>query len=65
LATVRPLIDEGTIKPMDAEAAARLINGATLNASLWIAAADDPRIVFAKAVEAFQYLATGLLQKER
>ena len=63
--TIQALIDEGTVRPMDAEAAARLINGAALNASLWIAAADDPRIVFAKAVEAFRYLAAGLLQKER
>lgn len=63
--TIQALIDEGTVKPMDAEAAARLVNGAALNASLWIAAADDPRIVFAKAVEAFRHLAAGLLQKER
>ncbi|MDR6632743.1 AcrR family transcriptional regulator [Phyllobacterium sp. 1468] len=62
--TIQALIDEGTVKPMDAEAAARLINGAALNASIWIAAADDPRIVFAKAVEAFGHLAAGLLQKE-
>ncbi|MEH2625870.1 AcrR family transcriptional regulator [Bradyrhizobium sp. AZCC 1719] len=63
--TIQALIDEGTVRPMDAEAAARLINGAALNASLWIAAADDPRAVFAKAVEAFRYLAVGLLQTER
>ena len=62
--TIQALIDEGTVKPMDAEAAARLVNGAALNASLWIAAADDPRIVFAKAVEAFRHLAAGLLHKE-
>jgi AcrR family transcriptional regulator len=63
--TIQALIDEGTVRPMDAEAAARLINGAALNASLWIAAADDPHAVFAKAVEAFRYLAVGLLQTER
>ncbi|KRR26646.1 TetR/AcrR family transcriptional regulator [Bradyrhizobium retamae] len=63
--TIQALIDEGTVTPMDAEAAARLINGAALNASLWIAAADDPHAVFAKAVEAFRYLAVGLLQTER
>jgi AcrR family transcriptional regulator len=63
--TIQALIDEGTVRPMDAEAAARLINGAALNASLWIAAADDPHTVFAKAVEAFRYLAVGLLQTER
>jgi AcrR family transcriptional regulator len=63
--TIQALIDEGTVRPMDAEAAARLINGAALNASLWIAAADDPHAVFAKAVEAFRYLVVGLLQTER
>jgi AcrR family transcriptional regulator len=63
--TIQALIDEGTVRPMDAEAAARLINGAALNASLWIAAADDPHAVLAKAVEAFRHLAVGLLQTER
>lgn len=62
--TIQALIDEGTVRPVDAEAAARLLNGAALNASLWIAAADDPHTVFAKAVEAFRHLATGLLQTE-
>ncbi|WP_315837893.1 TetR/AcrR family transcriptional regulator [Bradyrhizobium prioriisuperbiae] len=63
--TIQALIDEGTVKPMDAEAAARLLNGAALNASLWIAAADDPHAVLAKAVEAFRHLAVGLLQTEK
>jgi AcrR family transcriptional regulator len=62
--TVQALIDAGTVKPVDAEAAARLINGAALNAALWIAAADDPRAVLAKAVEAFRQLAAGLLRTE-
>ncbi|SOC25583.1 TetR family transcriptional regulator [Alloalcanivorax xenomutans] len=57
---VRELIDDGTLKPVDAEAAARLLNGAALNAALWIAAADDPRAVLKKAVDAFLELATGL-----
>jgi AcrR family transcriptional regulator len=62
--TLRALIDEGTVAPVDAEAAARLLNGAALNAALWIAAADDPHAVFAKAVEAFRHLAAGLLRTE-
>jgi hypothetical protein len=49
---------------MDAEAAARLTNGAALNAALWIAAADDPPAVLEKAVEAFRHLASGLLTKQ-
>jgi hypothetical protein len=48
---------------VDTEAAARLVNGAALNAALWIAASDDPKDVFPKAVEAFRYLAAGLLAK--
>ena len=59
---IQSLIDAGTVKDINAEAAARLINGAALNAALWIAAADDPHAVLAKAVEAFQNLATGLLK---
>jgi AcrR family transcriptional regulator len=62
--TIQALIDEGTVRAVDAEAAARLLNGAALNAALWIAAADDPHAVFAKAVEAFRRLAVGLLQTE-
>jgi len=60
--TIQALIDQGTVKPVDAEAAARLLNGAALNAALWIAAAEDPHAVFAKAVEAFRQLVAGLLQ---
>ena len=58
--TIEALIKSGTVKPMDAEAAARLVNGAALNAALWIAAADDPKAVFPKAVDAFRNLVTGL-----
>ena len=61
LRKVEQLIAEGIIKPMDAEAAARLLNGAALNAALWVAASDHPQDVLAKAVEAFRFLAGGLL----
>lgn len=63
--TVERLIAQGVLKPVDAEAAARLLNGAALNAALWIAASDDPNGVLPKAVEAFRYLATGLLARQR
>jgi AcrR family transcriptional regulator len=62
---IQALIDEGTIRPVDAEAAARLLNGAALSAALWVAAADDPRAVLPKAVEAFRHLAVGLLRTGR
>jgi AcrR family transcriptional regulator len=63
--TITALIEEGTVKPVDAEAAARLINGAALNAALWIAAAENSQDVLAKVVDAFQQLASGLLQDDR
>ncbi|GAK70452.1 putative TetR family transcriptional regulator [Agrobacterium rubi TR3 = NBRC 13261] len=59
--TVQALVDDGTLKPVDAKAATSLLNGAVLNAALWIAAADDPRAAFPKAVEAFRQMASGLL----
>jgi len=59
--TVEALITQGVVKPVDAEAASRLLNGAALNAALWIAASNDPRAVLARAVEAFRCLAAGLL----
>ena len=59
--TLQALIDAGTVQPVDAEAAARLVNGAALNAALWIAASDDPRAVLPRAVEAFRRLMDGLL----
>lgn len=62
--TVQALIDEGTIHTVDPEAAARLLNGAALNAALWVAAADDPQAVLARAVDAFLRLATGLLRAD-
>ena len=61
LETVKTLIGQGIVKPVDAEAAARLLNGAALNAALWVAASDRPQEVLAKAVEAFRVLAGGLL----
>lgn len=60
---VEQLISKGVMKPVDAEAAARLLAGAALNAALWIAASDDPEHVLPKAIDAFRALATGLLAK--
>ncbi|MGM0561621.1 MAG: TetR/AcrR family transcriptional regulator [Pseudomonadota bacterium] len=58
--TVERLIAQGILKPIDAEAAARLLNGAALNAALWVAASEAPKEVLPKAVETFRCLATGL-----
>ncbi|TDQ14835.1 TetR family transcriptional regulator [Phyllobacterium brassicacearum] len=59
---VEALTAQGIIKHVDAEAAARLLNGAALNAALWIAASDDQQDVLVKAIEAFRCLAGGLME---
>ncbi len=57
---VRLMIENGVMKPVDIEAAARLLNGAALNAALWVAASDNPAEVLPKAIEAFSLMAGGL-----
>lgn len=59
------LIADGLMKPVDVEAAARLLCGAALNAALWVAASDDPSATLPKAVEAFHFMAEGLRSQER
>lgn len=60
---IQALIEDGIVKPMNAEAAAHLVNGAALNAALWVAAADEPERVFASAIDAFRHLVGGLLRR--
>lgn len=50
----------GQLKPVDAEAAARLLSGAALNAALWVAASEDAQATLPKAIETFKALASGL-----
>lgn len=57
---VSAMISEGVMKPVDVEAAARLLNGAALNAALWVAACDNPQETLPNAIEAFTLLAGGL-----
>jgi AcrR family transcriptional regulator len=59
--TVQRLITQGILKPLDAEAMARLLSGAALDAALWTAASENPETVLPKAIEVFRALATGLL----
>lgn len=61
---VEQLIERGVMKTLDAEAAARLVSGAALNAALWIAASDHPEDVLPKALDAFRALASGLLARK-
>lgn len=60
---VEDLMADGILKPVDAEAAARLISGAALNAAMWIAASAEPESVLPRAQEAFRALVEGLLAK--
>ena len=57
---VQELIRDGVMKPVNAEAAAHLLNGAALNAALWIAASDDPQSVVDSAIETFLVMTNGL-----
>lgn len=59
--TVERLITDGRMRPVDPEAAARLLNGAALNAALWVAASDDPAKTLPRVIEAFNAMAAGLL----
>lgn len=60
--TLETLFDSGILKEVDIEAAARLINGAALNAALWVAASDTPDEVLPRAIDSFRVLLTGLLK---
>lgn len=62
--SLRALVEDGTLRPVDPEAAARLLNGAALTAALWTAAAEQPEAVLRKAVEGFLLLASGLRRPE-
>ena len=61
--TIEQLIKDGTLKPVDPEAAAMLLNGAALNAALWIASSANPQAMLPKTLEAFNLLASGFLVK--
>jgi len=58
--SIETLIDQKVIKPVDAEATAYLVNGAALNASLWIASADDPGAAAVQAIASMRALLSGL-----
>ncbi|KUM54039.1 TetR/AcrR family transcriptional regulator [Rheinheimera sp. EpRS3] len=62
--TIEQLIKDGTLKPVDPEAAAMLLNGAALNAALWIASSANPQAMLPKTLEAFNLLASGFLVKD-
>lgn len=62
--TVARLVEDGTLKPVDVEAAARLLNGLALNAALWVASSEQPGAVLPKAIGVFRQMACGLLRSQ-
>ncbi|WP_159590668.1 TetR/AcrR family transcriptional regulator [Chelativorans xinjiangense] len=64
-ASLERFVQEGTIVATDAEALARLLNGAMLSASLWIANSPEPQASSRKAVHAFEAFLAGLRVKDR
>ena len=61
--TVAALVADGTLKPVDVEAASRLLSGAAFNAALWVASSSEQHVVLPKVIEAFGIMASGLLAK--
>lgn len=62
-ASICALQDQGVVRDMDAEAAARLITGASTYAAQWIAGSSDPEATLAKAIPAFRTTLEGLLAR--
>lgn len=62
---VARLIADGVMKPVDVDAASRLLSGAAFNAALWVAASDQPQVALLKAVDAFRMMAEGFLAQPR
>lgn len=59
--TVADLIAAGVMKPVDVEAASRLLSGAAFNAALWVAASAAPHAALPRAIDAFRSMAEGFL----
>jgi AcrR family transcriptional regulator len=59
--SIKALQEEGIVRNIDAEAAARLITGASTYAAQWIAGSADPEATLKKAVPAFTTILEGLL----
>ncbi len=59
---VEQLLIEERIKIVDPEAAAVLLNGAAMNAALWVASSEYPEQVLPEALNAFQIFASGFLK---
>ncbi|NLH04123.1 TetR/AcrR family transcriptional regulator [Acinetobacter baumannii] len=59
---VEQLLAAERIKIVDPKAAAVLLNGAAMNAALWVASSEYPEQVLPEALNAFQIFASGFLK---
>ncbi len=59
---IEQLLAAERIKIVDPEAAAVLLNGAAMNAALWVASSEYPEQVLPEALNAFQIFASGFLK---
>jgi AcrR family transcriptional regulator len=57
------LAAEGVIRDVDLEATARMLTGASCYAATWIANAEDPQAISARATTAYRRLVEGLLRE--
>lgn len=60
---VEQLLVVDRIKTVDPEAAAVFLNGAAMNAALWVASSEDPERVLPEALHAFNLFASGFLKE--
>lgn len=58
--SIEQLKADGVVADIDTEAAARLINGASSHAALWIAKSENPEETSKRAVDGFRTLLEGL-----
>jgi AcrR family transcriptional regulator len=58
--SLRAAMESGRIRPTDPEALARLINGAVMDAALWVAGHDDPPAALSRARAGLDALMQGL-----
>lgn len=59
--TVAGLVASGIMKPVDVEAAARLLSGAAMTAALWLASSDAPHQQLPRAIATYREMASGFL----
>jgi AcrR family transcriptional regulator len=60
---VEQLLALERIKTVDPEVAAVFLNGAAMNAALWVASSEHPEQVLPEALHAFQLFASGFLKE--